>query len=90
MADSKVSELTSATSAGGSDVLYLVQSNTSKKITVANFLGNAGNVTLTGNINIGGTPQSLGAPGIISLTLRKDIIFTQIYQFIHRGYISSN
>jgi len=24
------------------------------------------------------------------LTLRKDIIFTQIYQFIHRGYISSN
>ena len=68
MADSKVSELTSATSAGGSDVLYLVQSNTSKKITVANFLGNAGNVTLTGNINIGGTPQSLGAPGIISLT----------------------
>jgi len=24
------------------------------------------------------------------LTLRKRIIFTQIYQFIHRGYISSN
>lgn len=68
MADSKVSELVSATSAGGSDTLYLVQSNTSKKITVANFLGNAGNVTLTGNINVGGTPQSLAAPGIISLT----------------------
>jgi hypothetical protein len=68
MADSKVSALTAATSAGGSDLLYLVQSNTSKKITVANFLANAGNVTLTGNINLGGTPQTLSSPGIISLT----------------------
>ena len=68
MADSKVSALTSATSAGGSDLLYLVQSNTSKKITVGNFLANAGNVTLTGNINIGGTPQQLASPGLISLT----------------------
>lgn len=67
MADSKVSALTAATSAGGSDLLYLVQSNTSKKITVANFLANAGNVTLTGNINVGGTPQSLSSPGIIAL-----------------------
>lgn len=38
MADSKVSELTAATSAGGSDLLYLVQTNTSKKITVAALL----------------------------------------------------
>ena len=68
MADSKVSALTAATSLGGSDLLYLVQSNTSKKITVANFFNNAGNLTLSGNINIGGTPQALGSPGIISLT----------------------
>lgn len=68
MADAKVSELTSATSAGGSDVFYVVQSNTSKKITAANLFGNISNPTLTGNVFIGGTPQSLGAPGIISIT----------------------
>lgn len=68
MADSKVSELVAATSTGGGDFLYLVQSNTSKRITVANFLGSASNVRLSGNINIGGTAQSLAAPGIISLT----------------------
>ena len=68
MADSKVSELTSATSAGGSDVLYLVQSSTSKKITVANLFGDISNPTFTGNIFVGGTPQTLSSPGIISIT----------------------
>lgn len=68
MADSKVSELTAATSVGGSDLLYLVQSSTSKKVTVAKFLENAANVTLSGNVNYGSTVQSLAAPGIISLT----------------------
>lgn len=68
MADSKVSALTTATSVGGSDYLYLVQSNTSKKVTAATLFANAGNVTFQGNINVGGTPQSLAAPGIISLT----------------------
>ena len=68
MADSKVSELTAATSIGGSDVFYLVQNNTSKKVTAATLFSNLANVTVGGNINIGGTPQSLGAPGIISLT----------------------
>lgn len=68
MADSKVSALTSATSVGGSDYLYLVQSSTSKKVSAATLFANAGNVTLQGNINIGGTPQTLAAPGIISLT----------------------
>ena len=51
-----------------SDLLYLVQSNTSKKVTVANFLSNAANVTLSGNINVGGTAQTLASPGAISLT----------------------
>lgn len=68
MADSKVSALTSATSVGGSDVLYLIQSNTSKKVTAGTLFANAGNVTLSGNINIGGTPQTLSSPGLISLT----------------------
>lgn len=68
MADAKVSELISATSAEGSDVLYLVQTNVSKKISVANFFGNISNPTLAGNIVIGGTPQTLGSPGIVSIT----------------------
>jgi len=68
MADSKVSALTAATSVGGSDTLYLVQSSTSKKVTAATLFANAGNVTFLGNINVGGTPQALASPGIISLT----------------------
>ena len=67
MADSKVSDLTAATTTNNGDFLYLVQSNTSKKITVVNFLGDAGNVTLKGNINIGDTPQELAAAGLINL-----------------------
>ena len=39
MADSKLSELTTATSAVGTDSLYIVQSSVSKKITVANLFG---------------------------------------------------
>jgi len=41
MADIKVSELTEATSVNSSDILYLVQSSTSKKATVANVVSNA-------------------------------------------------
>ena len=37
MADSKLSELTSATSAGATDTTYLVQSSSSKKITIADM-----------------------------------------------------
>lgn len=67
MADSKVSELTSATSLGVSDVFYVVQSNTSKKITAAKVFENAANVTLKGNINFDSSVQLLGAPGVIDL-----------------------
>jgi len=67
MADAKVSELVTATSLGGSDVFYLVQSNTSKKISAASFFANAANVVLSGNTTFGGTPQTLGAPGIINI-----------------------
>ena len=68
MADSKISELTAATSIGSSDLLYLVQSNTSKKVTVATLLSNLSNATLYGNITIGGTVQTLATPGSINLT----------------------
>lgn len=39
MADAKVSELTAATSAAASDLLYMVDSTTSKKITIENLFG---------------------------------------------------
>lgn len=68
MADSKVSELTAATSVGGSDLLYLIQSNTSKKVTAATLFANAGNVTLKGNVNLDSSVQLLSSPGIIDLT----------------------
>ena len=68
MADSKVSELTTATSVGGSDLLYVVQSNTSKKVTAATLFANAANVTLKGNINLDSTVQTLASPGIIDTT----------------------
>lgn len=67
MADSKVSELTSATSIGGSDLLYLVQSNTSKKISATTFFENMGNVVLKGNVAVDSSVQLLASPGIIDL-----------------------
>jgi len=67
MADSKVSELTAATSAGSSDLFYIVQSNTSKKITIANLFASAANPTLSGNIKLSGE-QSLVSAGIINIT----------------------
>jgi len=67
MADSKVSELTAASSAAGADLLYLVQSNTSKKITVANLCKSLSNVTIGGNITFSGV-QTLAAPGTVNNT----------------------
>jgi hypothetical protein len=68
MADSKVSELTSATSVGGSDLLYVVQSNTSKKVTAATLFANAANVTLKGTVTLDPTVQILASPGIIDVS----------------------
>lgn len=68
MADSKVSELTSATTLGGSDVLYLVQSNTSKKITAGTLFANAANTTLKGTTSLDSNVQLLSSPGIIDIT----------------------
>lgn len=68
MADSKVSELTSATTVGSSDVLYLVQSNTSKKITAATLFANASNTTLKGVTSFAEEVQLLSSPGIIDIS----------------------
>lgn len=65
MADSKVSELTAASVAGSSDLLYLVQSSTSKKISVGNFFNSAHNPNLIGNVTITGTETVTGS-GFIS------------------------
>lgn len=68
MADSKVSDLTSATSVGGSDYLYLIQSNTSKKVTASTLFSNMSNVTLKGNVAFDSSVQLLASPGIIDIT----------------------
>ena len=67
MADSKVSELTAATSVGGSDIFYLVQSNSSKKVTASTLFENVSNVTLKGNVLLDSSVQTLSAPGVINL-----------------------
>jgi monoamine oxidase len=63
MSDSKVSELTSATSVGVADSLYIVQSDTSKKVTTAILFANAANVTLKGNINLDSSVQTISSAG---------------------------
>ena len=66
MADSKVSDMTAATSAAGADQLYLVQSSVSKQITVQNLFGNVSTpVQFTNSIQIG-DHQTMTAVGAIS------------------------
>ena len=67
MADSKVSELTAATTLGGSDAFYLVQSNTSKQITSSTLFSNAANVTLKDTVKLDTSVQLLSSPGIVTL-----------------------
>ena len=69
MADSKVSELTSATSIGVADQFYVVQSSTSKKVTAAVLFANAANVTLKGNVNLDSSVQVISSAGtMVDLT----------------------
>jgi hypothetical protein len=69
MADSKVSELTSATSVGVSDLFYVVQSDTSKKVTAATVFANVANVTLKGTINLDTSVQTISTAGtMVDLT----------------------
>ena len=67
MADSKVSELTAATTVAAADQFYLVQSSTSKKLTAANLFANVATpVSFSDKINIAGTAQTLTGAGTIS------------------------
>jgi hypothetical protein len=68
MADSKVSELVTATTLGGSDLFYIVQTNTSKKVSAGTLFANASNVTLKGTVTLDPNEQLLAAPGIIDTT----------------------
>lgn len=68
MAKLKISELTAATATNPDDLLYLVQSNTSKSITVGNFLADLTDPNLQGNIKITGTPQTLSSGGIVDIS----------------------
>jgi hypothetical protein len=68
MAKLKISELAAATETNPGDLLYLVQSNASKSITVANFLADLTDPTLKGNIKITGTPQTLSSGGAVDLS----------------------
>lgn len=67
MAKLKVSELTAASETTPNDILYLVQSNTSKSITVDNFLSVLTNPNLQGNVKIAGTPQTLTSAGVVDI-----------------------
>ena len=63
MAKLKVSELQRATSVNFTDLVYVVQSSTSKAVTVQNLLGLInGNVTVTGKI----TANAIVAPSYSS------------------------
>lgn len=71
MADSKVTELTAATSVNSADVLYLVQSSADKKLSISTLLANLPN-TLTqfsGLIALGlQNPQTITNAGAINAT----------------------
>jgi hypothetical protein len=59
MADTKVSELPVATSVSDSDLLYLVQNVTSKRVTVGTLFENLNNVSLTGNVSYSSDVQTI-------------------------------
>lgn len=77
MADSKVTDLTAATSVNSADVLYLVQSNTDKKISISTLLANLPS-TLTkfsGLLALGlSSPQSIANAGTINATTTLTVI----------------
>ena len=76
MADSKVSDLTAATSVNSADVLYLIQSSTDKKISVSTLLANlpATLTQFTGLVALGGTVQTLAGSGAINITSTLTLI----------------
>tara|TARA_A100001234_G_scaffold211841_1_gene212840 strand:- start:328 stop:774 length:447 start_codon:yes stop_codon:yes gene_type:complete len=66
MADSKLSELTAATSVDASDTLYVVQSSTSKKVTAANIFGAIATPTVFSDKVSIGDHQTVTSAGVLS------------------------
>ena len=69
MADAKVSELSSVSTVGGSDLIYIIQNGNSRKASVSNVFASVSNVVFNGNISLGSSPQLLTSPGIISTSM---------------------
>ena len=67
MADSKVSDMTAATSAAGADQLYFVQSSTSKSITAAALFGGIATPTVFNDRVVIGDHDTITAAGVISV-----------------------
>ena len=75
MADSKVSELTAATSVAATDKLYLVAGSDSKNITIANVFATVPTpASFAGKFSIAGTPDTITAPGVISVATNTTLI----------------
>lgn len=74
MADLKVSELESANALGGSDLLYVVQGGTSKKIAASALFSTVSDPTLVGNILLGGDVQTLNTAGTVSVTVPRTLL----------------
>ena len=68
MAKLKISELTRTTRTNPSDLLYIVQANASKSISVNDLLSNFSNLSLSGNVSFGGAPQVINGTGTVDLT----------------------
>jgi len=71
MADSKVSDLTAATSVNSADVLYLIQASTDKKLSISTLLANlpATLAKFSGIVALGGTYQTITNAGAINATM---------------------
>lgn len=74
MADAKLSELTAATSAAASDSLYLVQSSTSKKITVANLFADIDTPAIFGDKIQIQDSETVTEAGALSVTTNITLI----------------
>ena len=74
MADSKVSELTAATSAAAADQLYLVQSSTSKSLTTANLFAAVATPASFNDVLAIGDHDVITAAGAISVATNVTFI----------------
>jgi hypothetical protein len=74
MADAKLSELTAATSAAASDSMYLVQSSTSKKITVANLFADIDTPAIFGDKIQIQDSETVTEAGALSVTTNITLI----------------